>query len=74
MEAHSSTIAATVEGNEPRNWLSVRQFADAMGLNIHTVYDLCKTSELPHIRVGGTIRIHTNTLEAWLAAQELATA
>lgn len=60
------------EGKQERDYLSVGEFAGEMGFSSQTVYNLCARGELPHVRIGGSIRIYRRTLEAWLAAREIA--
>lgn len=50
----------------PRRAWSVREVAEAYGFSAQHVYDLVRTNELgPVIRVGKSIRIPADVLEAW---------
>lgn len=69
LKQYSLTIS---ENKEKRDYLSVGEFAGEMGFSSQTVYNLCARGELPHVRIGGSIRIYRRTLEAWLAAREIA--
>lgn len=53
--------------------LSVREAADHLGVGRNTVYELVARRELPHLRIGRTIRIPTESLAAWIAARTLGT-
>src|SRR6478735_1553378 len=45
-------------------WLSVREAATALGVSTATVYKLCATGRLKHIRVGNPIRIDAAALQS----------
>lgn len=49
--------------------LSVREAAAHLGIGRNRVYDLIRAGDLPHLRIGKTIRIPTETLAAWIAAR-----
>lgn len=38
-------------------WVSVKEFAEALGLNVKSVYRLTAARQLPYVRIGGTLRI-----------------
>jgi excisionase family DNA binding protein len=50
--------------------LTVRDVARVLGLSTATIYRLCKTGELLHLRVASAVRVHLNDLRAFLAANE----
>ncbi len=49
--------------------LSVRETADHLGVGRNTVYDLIRAGDLPHMRIGRTIRVPRQQLAAWIAAR-----
>lgn len=49
--------------------LSVREAAAHLGIGRNRVYDLIRAGDLPHLRIGKTIRIPTEPLAAWIAAR-----
>ncbi len=49
-----------------RPLLDVRQAAALLQLSERTVYTLVERGELPHARVGGSIRFVPEVLEQWL--------
>ena len=50
--------------------LTVREVAEQLGLCAATVYRLCESGELPHVRIVQSIRIRPADLEGFLAAIE----
>jgi excisionase family DNA binding protein len=54
---------------EARRWLSVREGAAYLGLNLKTVYSLIQRREIPAAKIGGSVRIDKKSLEAQLEAQ-----
>jgi excisionase family DNA binding protein len=53
----------------PREWLTIAEAANELGLSVGTVYDLCNGGQLGHTRVGpksGRIRITREDCEAYL--------
>jgi excisionase family DNA binding protein len=46
--------------------LNVRAAAALLNVSRRTVYELVASGELPHVRVGGSIRFVPSTLEQWL--------
>jgi excisionase family DNA binding protein len=49
--------------------LTVRQVAERLGVCTATVYTLCATGELPHLRVLNAIRVEPVDIEAFIAAR-----
>jgi len=50
--------------------LTVREVANRLSVHPSTVYGLCESGRLPHIRVSNAIRIHPRSLEAFLSKAE----
>jgi putative molybdopterin biosynthesis protein len=49
--------------------LTVAETAETLRLGRNRVYDLVASGDLPHVRIGTTIRIPTQQLRAWIEAQ-----
>ena len=49
--------------------LTVPEAAQALGASKNTVYELVRTRQIPHVRIGTRIRIPKAALEAWLERQ-----
>ena len=49
------------------NLLTVRQVAERLSVSTATVYKLCERGELPHCRVGNSIRVAPEALRALVA-------
>lgn len=47
--------------------ISVREAAGHLGVSRNTVYDLIRSGDLPHLRIGTRIRIPTQPLRDWIA-------
>ena len=51
--------------------ISVKEAADMMGgIDPDTVYAMCGSAQLPHIRLGRRILISVEGLQAWIAAND----
>lgn len=49
-----------------RMTLSVRETAEALGIGRNRAYDLISAGVIPAVRLGRSIRVPKDTLEAWL--------
>lgn len=49
--------------------LTVPEAARALGASKNTVYELVRTRQIPHVRIGTRIRIPKAALETWLERQ-----
>jgi len=56
-------------GGSQGHLLSVRAAAGLLGVSRATVYALCETGRLPHLRVGNAIRIPAASLESLAAGK-----
>lgn len=52
--------------------LSVNEVAGLIGVSVNTVYTMVRLKEIPHKKVRGRILFHRETIEQWLANDELA--
>lgn len=56
-------------GSETAEWLlSVRDVATALAVSTATVYGLCESGKLPHVRVLNVIRVRREDLQGFIAA------
>jgi len=51
-----------------RMTLSVVEAAQQLGIGKNTAYALVRRGDLPHIRIGGRIRVPAEQLKAWVNA------
>jgi excisionase family DNA binding protein len=58
---------------EPRPYLTAREVADLLQLNVETVYILIAKEQLPAMRVGGRWRFDEPELRKWLKTQRSTT-
>lgn len=49
--------------------LSVREAAGHLGIGRNRVYELIARGELPHLKIGRTIRIPSQPLAEWISAR-----
>ena len=49
--------------------LTVKETANRMQVSVGTIYKLCSTGKLPHLRIRGTIRIDWDTAIASLTTE-----
>jgi excisionase family DNA binding protein len=46
--------------------MKAAEAAKLLGVGVSTVYRLAERNEIPHLRLGGSIRVRRSTLEAFL--------
>lgn len=49
--------------------LTVTEAAQALGIGRTVAYDLIRRGEIPHVRIGRSIRIPRASLDSWLTAR-----
>ena len=47
--------------------LRVEEAADAMSVGRSKAYELIRTGELPHVRIGRSVRVPVQGLEKWIS-------
>jgi excisionase family DNA binding protein len=52
-----------------KEWLSVADLCELLGIGRTKAYELVTTGELPAIRIGRCIRVNRTELDEWLRAQ-----
>ena len=57
-------------GNEMPTYLTVQEVAEVLRVSVTWVYQLVREGEIPHIRVGGAIRIDLGLFREWLKGKE----
>ena len=58
--------------NPPRNYLKVAELCEELRITPRTAYLLLSKGEMPHVRVGRSIRIYRDALDEWRREQERA--
>ncbi|MCC6322114.1 MAG: helix-turn-helix domain-containing protein [Phycisphaerales bacterium] len=48
----------------------MRQAAAMLGISERKLFDLTKSGDVPHVRIGRRVLFRTNTLNEWLRARE----
>jgi excisionase family DNA binding protein len=49
-----------------RSAFPLQEFADLMGLDYNTIYDMTRDGRLPAMRIGSSIRLDPKTIAEWL--------
>ena len=57
------------ESSETREWLSVREIQDLLGIGATKSYELVSSGQIPSVRIGRAIRVSRRELERWLEDQ-----
>lgn len=52
--------------------LTVADVAEYLGLSVGTIYNKVSAGEIPHIRLGRTLRFRLSEIDAWIAEQDAA--
>jgi excisionase family DNA binding protein len=50
--------------------LTAPEVAERLQLTTDFVYRLCRERQIPHLRIGRTIRFRTDSIERWTQEQE----
>ncbi len=58
--------------DETKNYLTLEEVADRLGVHYQLIYRLVRDGELPAIRLGRVYRVETTDLEAFLQASKTA--
>lgn len=51
-------------------FISVPELAECLGISRSGAYNLCKSGQLPNIKIGNTVRIRKAALLDWIAENE----
>jgi excisionase family DNA binding protein len=54
--------------NMPRLLLRIPEAAVTLGISRSRCYELVGAGKLPHVRIGGSVRIPVDELKRWIAA------
>ncbi|MFJ7954030.1 helix-turn-helix domain-containing protein [Lysinibacillus sp. NPDC096418] len=46
--------------------MTVKETADYIGISRGTVYNMVKANQIPHVKIGGKILFHRETIDKWL--------
>ncbi len=66
----NETLLRVRKQDRPRAYLTVTELSEELGISSRTAYYLIAKGEIPHVRVGRSIRIYRDTLEEWRRGQE----
>lgn len=58
-----------MEENTEREWISLREMQEVLGIGSTKAYGLVASGEVPSVRIGRAIRISRKELEHWLQEQ-----
>jgi excisionase family DNA binding protein len=61
--------AAGREESSMREWLTLREMQEILGIGKTKGYELVATGEIPSVRIGRSIRISREDLQHWLEEQ-----
>jgi excisionase family DNA binding protein len=56
--------------DRPSAYLTVAEPSEELGISLRTAYYLISKDDIPHVRVGRSIRVYRDTLEEWRLQQE----
>jgi excisionase family DNA binding protein len=68
------TRPSTLDDRVPRLAYRITEAAEALGVGRTKVYELINSGELPSIRIGGSLRVPVDALQAWIVRQVEASA
>lgn len=68
--ASNETLLDAAEYRQPRAYLTVAELSEELSISSRTAYYLISTGDIPHVRVGRSIRVYRATLEEWRREQE----
>ena len=54
----------------PRDYLTVAELCEELSISLRNAYYRLSINEIPHVRVGRSIRIYRDTLDEWRREQE----
>jgi excisionase family DNA binding protein len=57
------------EESSMREWLTLREMQETLGIGKTKAYELVATGDIPSVRIGRSIRISRKELERWLQEQ-----
>jgi len=55
--------------NESREWITLQEMQDLLGIGSTKAYELVSSGEVPSVRIGRAIRINRRQLDDWLDRQ-----
>lgn len=68
--ASNETLLIPAEQGRPQAYLAVAEISEELEISLRTGYYLVSKNEIPHVRVGRSIRIYRETFEKWRREQE----
>ena len=61
------------ERTENKQFLSVKEISQYMGLSIHTIYLWVQLRKIPYYKIGKAVRFNLQEINEWLKAQHIRT-
>ena len=58
-----------MESNTADRLLTAEEIADYLGYSVRTIYDKVQRDQIPHIRLGRTVRFRRAQIDAWIAGE-----
>jgi excisionase family DNA binding protein len=58
-----------MRGNEQDRWMTAEEAATYLGYVRRTIYELVREKDLPHKRIGRTLRFRRSDLDRWIEEQ-----
>lgn len=68
---NSTSDPKALTANAPESFLTVKQLAQFLNVSLATAYRLTESAQLPSFRIRGTIRLHRDDVETYLAKQRV---
>jgi excisionase family DNA binding protein len=54
-----------VKSTVQREWFTISEVQELLGIGSTKAYELVQTGELPAIRIGRSLRVHRRDIEEW---------
>jgi excisionase family DNA binding protein len=55
-----------MDSNNAERWLTADEVAEHLGYSVRTIYDKVQRNEIPHQRIGRTLRFRRGEVDAWV--------
>ncbi|MBM3244211.1 MAG: helix-turn-helix domain-containing protein [Candidatus Omnitrophica bacterium] len=56
---------------ENKQYLSVKELSQYMGISIHTIYLWIQLKKIPYYKIGKIVRFNLREIDAWLEHQHI---
>lgn len=58
-----------MDGNNAERWLTAEEVAEHLGYSVRTIYDKVQRKEIPHQRIGRTLRFRRAEVDEWVTGE-----